>query len=132
MLISLLLFKSNLYQTRPENKSLLQKIAKILSAGGFAPRLPVASGGWTLPPYPKAQPSPQTPSGFRQLDSAPIPESTALTPDSQWLPAAGLCPHTRKHIPPIANFWLCSWLVVSTRIANALRQNFWSMTSTKK
>ena len=79
MLISLLLFKSNnLYQTRPENKSLLQKIAKILSAGGFAPRLPMGSSGWTLPPYAKAQPSPQTPSGFRQLDSAPITESTSL------------------------------------------------------
>ena len=112
ILISLLLFKSNnLYQTRPENKSLLHKIAKKFERWGLCP---------------------QTPNGFRRLDSASIRESTALPPDSQWLPAAGLCPHTRKHIPPIANFWLCSWLVVSIGIANALHQNFGSMTSTKK
>ena len=40
------------------------------------------------------------------------------------LPAAGLRPHTQKHSPLIANFWFCTWLVVSTRNANALNKKF--------
>ena len=54
---------------------------------------------------------PQTPNGFWRLGSAP---------------------HTQKLSPPIANFWFCTWVVVSTRNANALNQNFSSITSTKK
>ena len=44
----------------------------------------------------------------------------------------GLRSHTEKHSPPIVNFWLCAWLVVSTRNANALYQNFLSISRTKK
>ena len=56
----------------------------------------------------------------------------ALPPDPQQLLVAGGCPHTKKYNPLIANFWLCTWLVVSTRNANVLHQNFSSITSTKK
>ena len=41
-------------------------------------------------------------------------------------------PHTEKHNPSIANVWLCTWLVVSTRNANALHQNFSTIISTKE
>ena len=44
----------------------------------------------------------------------------------------GFCLHTKKHNPPVANFWLCTWLGVSTKNANALHQNFSSITSTKE
>ena len=49
-------FKSNkLDQIRPKIKLLLQKIAKSLNAGGFAPRPPMASGVLGFrPPYLKA------------------------------------------------------------------------------
>ena len=56
----------------------------------------------------------------------------ALPPDPQWLTVAGGCPHTKNHNPLVANFWLCTWIVVSTRNANALHQNFLSITSTKE
>ena len=56
----------------------------------------------------------------------------ALPPDLQWLPAAGGCPHTKKHYSLVAIFWLCPWLVVSTRNANELHQNFSSITSAKE
>ena len=58
VLISMPRFESNnLYQTRPKIKVLLEKISKFLSAGCFAPRPPLASGGWAPPPYQKQQPS---------------------------------------------------------------------------
>ena len=43
----------------------------------------------------------------------------------------GLSPHTRKYSPHIANFWLCTWLVVSTRDTNAFHQIFLSVTTHK-
>ena len=57
----------------------------------------------------------------------------ALPPDPQWPPAAGIRPHwpTQKHSPPIASFWLRTWLVVSTRNTNALHQIFSPIPSTK-
>ena len=53
---------------------------------------------------------PQTPNGFQQLGVAPTLKSATL----------------------VANFWLCTWLVVSTKNANALHQNFSPITSTKE
>ena len=56
----------------------------------------------------------------------------AWPPDPQWLLAAGGCPHTEKHNPSVANVWLCTWLVVNTRNANALHQNFSTIISTNE
>ena len=43
-----------LYKTWPKIKLLLQKIAKSLGAGGFAPRPPMPIGGWGLSPHIKS------------------------------------------------------------------------------
>ena len=52
-------FKSIIfYQYSPKIKLLLKKNAKFSSAGGLAPRPPVASGGWGLRPQtPKTAPA---------------------------------------------------------------------------
>ena len=56
VLISMPRFKSNKFcKTRSKISYYRKKIAKSSNAGGFAPRPPMASGGWGLPPYQKTQ-----------------------------------------------------------------------------
>ena len=123
-------FKSNnLYLAMPKMKLLLQKNCKIFECWGFCSLSSCVSLLVVLNDVFKCLLNLQ----FMYLFLLGNRKMTTLPPDLQWLPAAeGSAPILQSISLPIANFWLCTWLVVSTRNANALHQNFSSIASTKK
>ena len=77
-------------------KIFLQKIAKFSSAGGSAPTPPCLRRLGALPP------NPQPPAAGGEASRPPLASGG-------W----GRSPQTPETAPPIANFWLRAWLLLS-------------------